>query len=63
MSRSIEYGNDGQLISQTVESMDECRDLIDGVCTNPYSDQCCDYPHPDYCTYVCPHFKKEDGII
>lgn len=43
--------------------MDECRHLYNEVCCNPDSDQCCDFPHPEYCLYCCPHFTKEDGLL
>ena len=61
MSRDIEFGPNGRII-QSIDSMEECRHLIYGVCTNPDSDQCCDFPHPEYCIYRCRHFTKEDGI-
>lgn len=63
MSRIIEFGPNYRRISETIDSMEECKDLINDVCTNPSSDQCCDFPHPEYCKYRCPHFTKEDGII
>ena len=62
MSRWMEKGSDG-VIRQGIVSMDECRYLIDEVCCNPDSDQCCDYPHPEYCLYCCPHRTKEDGLL
>jgi len=63
MSREIDYDRDGHQIHEAIDSMEECRDLINGVCTNPSSQQCCDFPHPEYCRERCPHFTKEDGII
>ena len=63
MSREIEYDRNGRRIHETIASMDECKDLINDVCTNPSSQQCCDFPHPEYCRERCPHFTKEDGII
>lgn len=42
---------------------EECKHLVDDVCVNPDSDQCCDFPHPEYCQYCCPHFTYEDGTI
>lgn len=62
MSRWMERGSDG-IIRQGIISMDECRYLTDDVCCNDQSEQCCDFPHPDYCKKRCPHFTKEDGII
>lgn len=62
MSRWMVQYEDGR-INQGVISMDECRYLIDDVCCNDKSDQCCDFPHPEYCRYVCPHFTKEDGQL
>lgn len=59
MSRNIAY--DGDQIYEKIANMDECKDLVNEVCTNPSSDQCCDYPHPDYCQHRCLHFTKEDG--
>lgn len=59
MSREIAY--DGGQIYEKIASMEECKDLMNEVCTNPSSDQCCDYPHPEYCKLRCPHFTKEDG--
>lgn len=51
------------IILQGIISMDECRYLIDEVCCNDKSEQCCDFPHEEYCKQRCPHFTKEDGII
>lgn len=48
---------------EEIANMDECRFLVDEVCCNPDSDQCCDYPHPEYCLYCCPHLTKEDGVL
>ena len=48
-------------ISVAIVSLDECKHLVDEVCVNPSSDQCCDFPHPDYCMYCCPYFSDEDG--
>ena len=61
MSRWMVEYEDGT-INQGIISMDECRYLIDDVCCNDKSDQCCDFPHPEYCLYVCPHFTKEEGL-
>ena len=56
-------GSDG-IIRQGIVSMDECRYLIDEVCCNDKSQQCCDFPHPEeYCAKQCPFFTKEDGKI
>ena len=63
MSRCIDYDHKGRRISETIDRMDECKKLINCVCTNDRSDQCCDFPHPDYCGHRCPHFGEEDGII
>lgn len=60
MSRSIEERN-GRIV-QTIWDMDECKHLINEVCTNPDSDECCDYPHPELCAR-CPYFEEEDGIV
>lgn len=63
MSRWMEKGADG-VIRQGIVSVKECRYLIDEVCCNDKSDQCCDFPHPEeYCARQCPHFTKEDGVI
>lgn len=63
MSRWMEKGSDG-VIRQGIISMDECRYLIDDVCCNDQSEQCCDFPHPiEYCKKRCPHFTKEDGAL
>lgn len=58
----MDEGDDGE-IRQSISSMDECRYLINEVCCNDKSDQCCDFPHPDYCNSRCPHFTKEDGTL
>ncbi len=58
----MEKDSDG-IIRQGIVSMNECRYLIDEVCCNDKSDQCCDYPHSEYCQRNCPYFTKEDGII
>lgn len=63
MSRCIEYDRKGRLIGETIDRMDECKYLINEVCTRDCSDMCCDFPHPDYCEHRCKHFVKEDGII
>ena len=62
MSRWMDEGDDGE-IRQSISSMDECRYLINEVCCNDKSDQCCDFPPPDYCKSRCPHFTKEDGTL
>lgn len=59
MSREISY--DGDQIYEKIVDTAECKDLVNEVCTNPSSDQCCDYPHPEYCQHRCQHFTKEDG--
>ena len=61
MSRWMEKDKDG-VIHQGIISMYQCRFLIDDVCCNDKSDQCCDFPHEEYCR-KCEHFVKEDGII
>lgn len=63
MSRWIDVDERQHIISETVSSAKECRYLVNEVCTNDRSEQCCDFPHPDYCELRCPHFTKEDGII
>lgn len=63
MSRWADTREDGG-IREEIASMDECKWLINEVCCNDASQQCCDFPHPDeYCKKRCPHFTKEDGII
>lgn len=62
MSRWIQKDEDGS-ITQGIVGMDECRYLVDEVCCNDRSEQCCDFPHPDYCKTRCPHFTEEDGVI
>ena len=63
MSRWIDYDHEGHRLNETIASEEECKNLINEVCTNPDSQQCCDFPHPEYCEKRCPHFTKEDGII
>ena len=48
MSRWMYQDSDG-VIHQGIISKDECLYLIDEVCCNDKSDQCCDFPHPEYC--------------
>jgi len=48
---------------EVLANIDECRYLINEVCCNDKSDQCCDFPHPEYCAYSCPHFAEEDGQV
>lgn len=66
MSRSMEVKLDGELnrtIIETIESMDECKHLINDVCTEPECDACCDFPSPEeYCS-CCRYYEKEDGVI
>lgn len=62
MSRWMEKDSDG-IIRQGIVSMDECRYLIDEVCCNDQSDQCCDFPHEEYCRRHCPHFTEENGLL
>ena len=57
----MEKDSDG-IIRQGITSMNECRYLVDEVCCNDQSDQCCDFPHEEFCKH-CPHFTEEDGII
>lgn len=59
----IDYDQDFKRISEEIASAEECRHLINEVCTNPDSEQCCDFPHPEYCIYRCPHFTKERGLL
>ena len=63
MSRNIEVDTGLGLVKETIESMTECRWLVNNVCTNDRCQECCDFPHPDYCAKVCSLFEKEDGII
>lgn len=58
----MDRDSDGN-IRQGIVSMDECRYLIDEVCCNDKSEQCCDFPNEEYCAKHCPVFTKEDGII
>ena len=62
MSRWADTREDGG-IREEIASMDECKWLINEVCCNDQSDECCDFPHHDYCKNRCPHFTKEDGVI
>lgn len=62
MSRWLESDKYGAYHEELAD-MDECRHLINEVCTNPDSDQCCDFPHPEYCMHCCPHFTAEDGAL
>lgn len=62
MSRWLESDGAGGL-REVLASTEECRYLIDDVCCNDRSDQCCDFPHPDYCTMCCPHFTPEDAKL
>lgn len=42
--------------------MDECRWLVNDVCCNDSSDQCCDFPHAEeYCKKRCPYFTPEEA--
>lgn len=63
MSRWLDYDSNHRRYNETIASADECKYLINEVCTNPSSDQCCDFPHHEYCEFCCPHFTKEDGRI
>ena len=49
--------------SEGIASMDECKNLVNGVCSDDLSDQCCSFVDPEYCRSKCPRFQKEDGII
>lgn len=62
MSRWLQKNEDGTF-SQGIISMDECRYLVEEVCCNDRSDMCCDFPHPDYCSKICPFYTDEDGIL
>lgn len=63
MSRWLEDDGHGGYCEE-LANIDECRYLINEVCCNDKSDQCCDFPHPEeYCAKCCPYFTKEDGII
>jgi hypothetical protein len=63
MSRWIEASQDHKTLTETIANVDECKKLINEVCTEDRCDQCCDYPHPEYCARRCPYFEKEDGVI
>ena len=62
MSRWADTREDGG-IREEIASMDECKWLINEVCCNDKSNECCDFPHLEYCKYRCPHFTEEDGVI
>lgn len=59
MSRWLEDDGKGGL-REVLANIDECRYLIDDVCCNDQSEQCCDWPHAEYCLKRCPHFTKEE---
>ena len=61
MSRWIEKDNDGT-IREGISDLDGCRYLYNDVCCNDQSEQCCDFPHEEYCAKRCPHFTKEEGL-
>lgn len=61
MSRYLECENG--TYQEEIADMEECKHLINDVCTNPSSQECCDFPHPEYCKLRCPHFTKEDGVL
>ena len=61
MSRYLDHC-DGKY-QEEIADMEECKHLINEVCTNPDSEQCCDFPHYEYCLYRCTHFTKECGVI
>lgn len=61
MSRYLESCDGGY--HEEIADLEECKHLINEVCTNPDSELCCDFPHYEYCLYRCSHFMKEDGII
>ena len=64
MSRWIEVDQENNIRKETIASTEECKKLVNEICTESRCDQCCDYPHPEeYCTLRCPYFEKEDGII
>ena len=66
MSRYMEEKLDGvhiRDIIETIASMEECKHLINEVCTEPECEACCDYPSTsEYCSY-CQYYEKEDGVI
>ena len=61
MSRWLEE-IDGEY-REEIADLEQCKHLINEVCTNPDSDQCCDFPHYEYCLYRCLYFAKEDGLL
>ena len=61
MSRYLDSENG--TYQEEIADMEECKRLINDVCTNPDSEMCCDFPHPEYCLYRCPYFNKEDGVL
>ena len=62
MSRWLESDGAGGL-REVLASTEECRYLIDGTCCNEKSEQCRDWPHPEYCALRCPHFTPEDAKL
>lgn len=62
MSRYLEDDGHGGY-REKLANIEECRYLINEVCCNDKSHQCCDFPHPEYCLYCCRHFTKEDGSL
>lgn len=62
MSRWLEDDGNGGL-REVLADITECRYLIDDVCCNDQSEQCCDFPHHEYCSQRCPHFTKEEGLL
>ena len=61
MSRHIKIDDGLKQIRETIESMSECKHLINEICTNDLCDQCYEFVDPEYCQ-KCPCFTKEDGV-
>ena len=60
MSRKHVFDPDKNELHERVESYDECKYLIEGVCCNEYCDQLQEYVDHRYCK-KCRHFTREDG--
>ena len=62
MSRFVT--KEGDKFIEEIESMEECKYKINGVCSNEYS-VCLGYYMDTACNseYYCEGFEEEDGII
>lgn len=61
MSRWIKSDTNGKSI-ETIANGNQCKNLVDEVCCEGYSEHVADFPSEEDCAQ-CVFFQKKDGVI